>query len=243
MNLMRAVTPSTGGRVQRVVDGAVEGLGVGLGRAVERGLGDPRAGGHGDEHGGDRHQAAGGCGAKSSHCVPVLRADFESSLTTSVKRAPSTSTRPPWRSAIARTIARPRPGALAARLRAAVEALEDPASGSSGPGPSSSTRMNASLAVAADGHGDRAAAVLVRVADEVADGALERGALALGPDVALDHDVARRGPRAGRARPAAAPRRPRGPAPAGRRAARRAASAPACDVGDRRPGRAPCLAR
>ena len=97
------------GSVQRVVDGAVEGLGVGLGSAVERGLRDPRARGHGDEHGGDRHQAAGGCGAKSSHYVPVLRADFESSLTTSVKRAPSTSTRPPWRSAIARTIASPSP--------------------------------------------------------------------------------------------------------------------------------------
>ena len=68
------------------------GEGSGLGLAIVKAIAERHGG---DEHGDDQQQAAGGGGAESSHYGPVLRADFESSLTMSVKRAPSTWTRPP----------------------------------------------------------------------------------------------------------------------------------------------------
>src|SRR3954451_10976780 len=70
----------------------------------------------------------------------------------------------------------------------AVEALEDPL-GLGRARPFVGDADERVFAVAADGDRHPALAVLVRVADEVADGALERGALALHPRVVLDDRV------------------------------------------------------
>ena len=188
VNLMRAVTPSTAGAFSASWTARSRGLGSGLGALLSAACAIPAP----------AATATSTAAIVTRRRVDAVRSrliacqfygrDFESSLTTSVKRAPSTSTRPPWRSAIARTIAspRPEPSPRACGPRWKRSKIR---SGSSGPGPSSSTRTKASVAVAADGHRHAPGAVLVRVADEVVDGALERGALALGPGVALDHDV------------------------------------------------------
>src|SRR4029079_14400349 len=106
------------------------------------------------EQGDDAHedqQALGRDGPQSLHRLPstsvsarVLAGDPEMSLRggkSRVKVAPCTSTLPPWRSAIARTMARPRPepsprapGPRQKRSKACA------AASSSSPGPSSVTR-------------------------------------------------------------------------------------------------------
>ena len=92
------------------------------------------------------------------------------------KREPATVTVPPWRSAIARTIARPSPEPPVGPRQNRSKAC----SACSGvrPGPSSLTAEARAVAVALDGDLDPPLAVLARVADEVADGALERRPLA-----------------------------------------------------------------
>src|SRR5256885_2184276 len=78
------------------------------GGAAQRGLGDRGAGGQESDGGADGEDVACRCGPESSHDALVVRPVLESSLIASVNRGPSTVTRPPWRSAIARTMARPR---------------------------------------------------------------------------------------------------------------------------------------
>ena len=134
VNSMRALMPSTGGALTRVQDGAVERLGSGLRRAVERSLGDPGSGHHSHQYGDERQQAGEDAVRSLLIVEAVVRADLESSLIESVNFAPSTSTRPPWRSAIARTIASPSPEpsprapalARSARRRASASTGESP---------------------------------------------------------------------------------------------------------------------
>ena len=91
------------------------------------------------------------------------------------KREPVTVTVPPWRSAIARTMARPRPEPPVGPRQKRSKAC----SGCSGPGPSSLDAQARAVAVVRDRRSATPAlAVAARVGDEVADGALERGALA-----------------------------------------------------------------
>ena len=90
------------------------------------------------------------------------------------KREPVTVTVPPWRSAIARTMARPRPEPPGG---SAPEALEG-VLGLLGARAVVADAEARAVAVVLDFDRDAALAVAARVGDEVADGALERGALA-----------------------------------------------------------------
>src|SRR5207245_6819047 len=103
-----------------VVDRLVERL-RGRGRpAAARGDGDCRATARDCEHRSDESdEAGGGERAQELHgdpfggaCPLVVAPDSERSLkagSSIVNRAPTTNARPPWRSAVARTIASPRP--------------------------------------------------------------------------------------------------------------------------------------